>query len=286
MKTYYTKEGFRVIWLHYTVDPEKSTPEAIEKLVLGYPGGRAGAAWRKEMEIDFTAYSGQLLCYDTIMRYREKIVRHRNTEEMEMYGGFDWGRNNPASFTVYGVDSKKDIHATEEIYLNNISIPAFCQKIKESRNYNRIKWIAADPSLWNRNQETEAGLRSLNDLFEENGIYLVRGKSRDDQLPINELLDRWDRLWEREPRLTIEPCCTSLVWELERLRYKELTTGSIEKQNPHEQLVDKDNHSWDGFKYFISTLLSGAEINDKEEYGALSLKALEVERSLRQPTFN
>ena len=34
----------------------------------------------------------------------------------------------------------------------------------------------------------------------------------------------------------------------------------IEMLNPHETLIDKDNHSWDDFKYFISKLISIPEL--------------------------
>jgi hypothetical protein len=106
----------------------------------------------------------------------------------------------------------------------------------------------------------------------DNGITLLKGKSRDDELAINELLDRWYQLDIKESAFTISPKCPMQIWEFERLRYKELTTAMIEKSNPEETLVDKDNHSWDDWKYFISTWITEAkfEQNIKPERGSVA----------------
>jgi len=253
---YTTKDGFTVARLHYTADPLKATEEWIKETEKGYPGRRTGPAWRKEMEIDFTAYSGQLLCYDIIQTHRHKVIKDKAVKETDnKFGSVDWGRNNPASFHTYSVDIKGNIHSCYEIYQNGISIPEFSSLIKSSPYYKDLFWISADPSIWNKTQETKEGLRSLENLFFDEGIVLTKGISRDDTLAINELLDRWNRLDVNEPRLTISPRCPKQIWEFERLRYKELSTAMLDKANAHETLVDKDNHSWDDYKYFISTWL-------------------------------
>lgn len=255
---YNTKEGFTVAELHYSADPAKitATGEPIQELLEGYVGGIHGAAWRKEMEIDFTAYSGQLLCYDLIQQYRAKIVRHYEIKDWYyQYGSLDWGRNNPSAFNVYTVGEGKHVHTSYEIYRNQLSIPELSSLIKMCPYYDNLMWISADPSMWNKTQEEKEGARSLADKFNDEGIVLKKGASKSDEFAITELLDRWKRLDLFEPTFTIGYNCPKQIWEFERLRYKEITTAQIEKQNPHETLVDKDNHSWDNFKYFISTWL-------------------------------
>lgn len=262
IETYNTKESFKVVKVHYTADPDKRSIEAIAELEKGYPGGRTGSAWRKEMEIDFTAYSGQLLCYNILQEYRHKIIQERTVHpHFNKYGSLDWGRNNPASFHTYIVEDKKHIHSAYEIYGNGMSIQVFSDLIKASPYYKDLHWISADPSIWNRTQETKEGLRSLTDLFSDEGINLIKGKSRDDTFAINELLDRWYNLNEKEPRYTISSRCPKQIWELERIRYRELSTAMVDKSNPDEQLVDKDNHAWDDWKYFISTWISEGHLD-------------------------
>ena len=270
---YRTKDGFTVARLHYTADKDKilENGEPVPELLQGYIGGRNGPAWRKEMEIDFTAYSGQLLCYNIIDKYRDKIIVDKYVKENDYkYGSVDWGRNNPASFHVYSVDERKNVHSAYEIYLNNTSIPDFCSLIKNCQYYQSLHWTSADPSMWNRNQEEKQDLRSLFDKFHDEGVNLCKGMSRSDEIPINELLDMWDKLDEKEPRFTISPRCIKQIWEFERLRYKEITTAQVEYSNQNETLVDKDNHSWDDFKYFISKLISVPDLNMPENLSPLS----------------
>jgi hypothetical protein len=267
IETYKTKESFTVVKVHYTADPDKRTEEAIAELAKGYPGGRGGAAWRKEMEIDFTAYSGQLLCYHILQQYRHKIIVDKFIPSYWLkFGSLDWGRNNPASFHVYAVSDVGHIHSSYEIYMNNTSIPDFSNLIKECKYYSELPPIIADPSLFNKNQEEEKDAESIADKFRKNGINLVPAASRNDQLAINELLDRWDKLDTQDSRFTISPQCPKQIWEFERLRYKELSTAMLEMKNPHEVLVDKDNHSWDDYKYFISHLLLKPDLISKTTY--------------------
>jgi len=265
LEIYKTKDGFTVAKLHYSADKDKITDDGqpIPELLKGYIGGRNGAAWRKEMEIDFTAYSGQLLCYDILNNFRNKIIVDKYVKQSDhKYAGLDWGRNNPASFHVYAVDEIGDIHSCYEVYVNQTSIPDFCSLIKNCPYYDDLMWIAADPSMWNRNQEDLQDLRSLYDKFCDEKVFLEKGKSRSDDMPINELLDRWDKLDEQQPRFTISPRCQKQIWEFERLRYKEISTAMVEFQNRNETLVDKDNHSWDDFKYFISKLITTPDLKN------------------------
>jgi hypothetical protein len=51
----------------------------------------------------------------------------------------------------------------------------------------------------------------------------------------------------------------------------------IEKKNYEETLVDKDNHSWDDFKYFINKIFRKAvfpeeKVNPNSPYGRLMEK--------------
>jgi len=268
---YKTKDGFMSVRLHYTADPSKdpSTPDGAEwfaKAIQGYPGGKASPMWRKEYEIDFGAFSGQLLCYKIMQDFRDKVIVPYEPKAIDnLYGSVDWGRNNPASFHVYAVDEFKSVHSVYEIYVRDTSVPDFCTAIKQSPYYQRLTWISADPSLWNMNQETKEGLRSLENRFRECGMVLKKSKARTDDLPINELLDRWDKLETKQTRFTISPRCPMQIWEFEHLRYRDTSTAQIEQQNKSEQLVDKDNHSWDDFKYFIHTWISPADIREDEK---------------------
>ena len=278
LDVYKTKDGFTVARLHYTADPDKDpaiNPAWIENSLKGTPGGRNGHLWRKEYEIDFSAYAGQLLCGQIINKHRDKIIKHVIAESLwNFYGSMDWGRNNPASFHVYAVDRQGIIYSIYEIYLRDVSIPDFVSLIKACEWYQLLKWISADPSIWNNNQETKDGLRSLNDMFIDEGLTLFKASNRNEELAINELMDRWDKLDTQEPGFIISPKCQKQVWEFENLRYQELSTAMLDRVNNKENLVDKDNHSWDDYKYFISTYFSNANPEPVQKSHPDSLAAI------------
>ena len=138
--------------------------------------------------------------------------------------------------------------------------------------------------MWNKNQEDKQDLKSLYDKFHDEGVNLQRGKAGCDDVAINELLDRWSHLEDKEPRFTISPRCIKQIWEFERLRYKEITTAQIEFSNQNETLVDKDNHSWDDFKYFINKLIPVPDLHQVETLSRISpqYKMLQLRKQREQ----
>jgi hypothetical protein len=54
-----TVDGINVLRVHYSADPDTRVEGWLEKKLEGYPGGKEGAAWRKEMEIDFSVFGGK-----------------------------------------------------------------------------------------------------------------------------------------------------------------------------------------------------------------------------------
>ena len=74
---YITKDGVRVLRVHYSADDSKDTDEPrgrdwMSKALVGYPGGRTGAKWRREMEIDFNAQGGQLV-FPHMEQHKQRI---------------------------------------------------------------------------------------------------------------------------------------------------------------------------------------------------------------------
>ena len=64
--------------VHYTADPEKNpaTPEGqewLKRALAGVKGGFSSSSWRKEMEIDFKARSGQKV-FEGLELMRDKIM--------------------------------------------------------------------------------------------------------------------------------------------------------------------------------------------------------------------
>jgi hypothetical protein len=89
-----TGEGWLVLRLHYSADPERTTAEWLADQVRGYRGGFEGRDWRREMEIDFSAYKGEPVHagFDASDSVRE--TRYR--PDLPLWRGWDFGYRHPA----------------------------------------------------------------------------------------------------------------------------------------------------------------------------------------------
>jgi len=94
MRGWRTSEGWTVLRLHYSADPERTTPEWLHDQLQGYRGGKEGRDWRREMEIDFTAYKGEPVHsgFDSDESVRETLYR----PELPLWRGWDFGYRHPA----------------------------------------------------------------------------------------------------------------------------------------------------------------------------------------------
>lgn len=94
MRGWRTTEGWMVLRLHYTADPERATEEWVRDRLLGYRGGKEGRDWRREMEIDFSAYAGE-----PVYSQFNPAVSVRATQynpHLPLWRGWDFGYRHPA----------------------------------------------------------------------------------------------------------------------------------------------------------------------------------------------
>lgn len=89
-----TDEGWLVLRLHYSADPERADESWIAEQLQGYRGGKEGRDWRREMEIDFTAYKGEPVYtgFDPEDSVKETLYR----PELPLWRGWDFGYRHPA----------------------------------------------------------------------------------------------------------------------------------------------------------------------------------------------
>lgn len=89
-----TSEGWTVLRLHYTADPERTTEAWLAEHLLGYRGGMEGRDWRREMEVDFSAYKGEPVYpeFDS----EDAIKATRYNPHLPLWRGWDFGYRHPA----------------------------------------------------------------------------------------------------------------------------------------------------------------------------------------------
>lgn len=258
-----TQDDIAVVEVHYSADPDKDPATErgrawYDQAIKGYQGGAQGSPWRKEMEIDWAARGGELVF--PIMRTCAAQIRippFTPPDNWRIYGGFDWGNRNPSAFIFVAVNEDGWLYIIDEIYGSYLGHKRICRAIKEHKLWPRIEHSFADPSLWNEDQsDRETGaVRSRHSLFIEEGVVFLRGDKGD--LATIELVN--NHYWPRGeqgtlsdgPFLFITENCTQTWREWSNLRYAEHKGLSQETHNQKEQLVDKDNHTFDAVKSVI-----------------------------------
>ena len=263
------KSGHAIYRLHYTDDPDKnpSTEKGKKWVNLAeslYPGGKNSLGWRREMEIDPYAGAGELVISEFIEREDETIVDpYEIPESSTLFGGLDWGSHNPISFHVYEFTRDNVCTSIWEWYDVGKSPSAVCQAIRMCPYYDRLQWIAADPTMWTENQHTNRGLTSIARMFYEDVPddlkvdKLIAAHYRSDQLFIQKMKER---LNATPIRFRVSKVCSVQIRELRNIRYQEAS----ELKNSSEKIVDKDNHSWDDAKYCLLTHPS-AQVHEKKQ---------------------
>ena len=271
-------EGVQVIRIHYSADPLKNPATAdgaawLKRELEGYRG-ETDPRWRKEMEIDFDAHGGQLLFPYMLENEKYLYVKPYSVEGVYKVAGLDYGTRNPSAFEVlaagdqhisvvyeYYEPPKKAIENDEE-FRQRKGYKNLCAAIKKCPYFDGLT-IYADPSLWNKTQESQdnKGLMSVADLFKGEGVELTPGQ-RGRDFACYEHIDK--DLWKepKNPQFTIFKNCPWLWWELQRLRFGDYSATTQVNQNLQEKIVDKDNHAWDAVKYALSSLIHVGFLDD------------------------
>jgi hypothetical protein len=246
IQTGLSAEGVQVVRIHYTADPLKdpATPEGakwIGRELQGYRG-KTDPRWRKEMEIDFDAHGGQLLFPYML---DSQAINYDNDINI--------------AYEYYEAPKKSD--ETDDAFRKRKGHKVLCAAIKQCPYFQGLT-ILADPSLWNKTQESvdSKGLMSIADLFLQEGVALSPGQ-RGRDFACYEHIDK--NLWKEpaRPKLTISQNCPWLWWEMQRLRFSDYSATTQVNQNLQEKIVDKDNHCYsddtdiltqDGWKRFCN----------------------------------
>lgn len=272
-------QGNLVVRLHYSADPEKNpaTPEGkawYDRAVKLYHGGANSLGWRREMEIDWSAGVGELVFpyfteKEPLILCDPTMFNAQFLDRCRLYGGMDWGRRNPYSFHVYAEDPDGFFYSIYEIYGTNKPYALVAEQIRNCPYYDRLENIAADPSMWNNNQDRKDGFTSTARMFYEElpeGSRidkLMRAHGRSDMLMVEKLHAYWNA---PNPKFKISKMCPRQISEFKNLKF----APNVYDKNEPEKLLDKDNHATDDFKYFVLSHPSAKQTEEKPKFGTIS----------------
>ena len=245
------KNGFTVCTLHYTADPRKRSTEWRDAAKKGLKPSE----FEQEYEIIYDAYMGQKVFPEIKARRSEIIVRDGPfggewPKNLPMWGGFDYGANNPSAFVVFTIVDGIT-YALWEIYKPCRNIIEFTAQMKSCPYWDQIRWIAHDPDMDNFKQRdmSTGGVTTVKIQFEQLGIHKWLRGNTDEQAWLVKMNQHW---MAEQPTFVVLESCPNLIDEFESATYVSMTDRQLETQNYREAMVDKHNHAMDATKYFMN----------------------------------
>lgn len=260
-----SKDGMAGIRVHYSADPAKdpATPEGKEwfaQEIAKMPGGYEGSEWQQHMEINPQAATGERVLPMWYKIESRVVIDDIPIEQGGLWkldSGLDFGVRNP---TVWGVLAND--YDGNRYLLHELSLPAgevggiagIAERMKANPYFSRVNGrIHADPSLWNKDQNSKGGLTCRAQIFADLGVHLVpartRGRDADDVL-LNRLLGYYwaghEDMDTFQPHFFICRSCAGAIRTLPKLMFGEWKQEYTEKK---EQILSKYADSWDMLKY-------------------------------------
>ena len=215
------------------------------------------AKFEQEYEINYSAMLGEKIFPEIKSRQAEIIfgegpfIDNVWPRDIPMFGGFDYGARNPSSFHVYTVFDKT-LYAIWELYEPCKNIIDYTTKMKACPYWDQIRYIAADPHIFDLNQrDLKTGFSvSVFDQFHQLGVTkFIRGNT-DEAAWIAQMQKYW---LASEVGFRIHKSCCRMIDEFEQAIYVQMSDRQLENQNYREAMVDKHNHALDECKYFMNS---------------------------------
>lgn len=173
-------------------------------------------------------------------------------EEWQNNLSIDPGLNNPLSCHFYAVDYDDNVYVVAEHYAQGKDVAYHAEKIKEIAS--RLGWktdkngrlcALIDSAA---NQKTLASLKSVSELFYEQGISVNPKVNKDVFTGISRV-----KQYFKEKRIYIFKNCTNLIRELKSYWWGKDDTP-----------VKRDDHCLDELRYFIMSRPKGEKIVEKQ----------------------
>lgn len=261
LRSWLTPSGVWCLEVHYTADPAKDPARDgaawVEEAVRGYVGGFESSAWKKEMEIDYNAGGGDPV-FPFLSGPGHPVLSRSVSEDqaigtMSIYAGYDYGARNPAAFEVWGFDKRGHAFSLWEMYEACTNIADHVQKMKKCPYWDHIKYIACDPSITAKTQQTASGTRSIAEIFADHGVHFTKGRrGADVPMAIRFLSEYWAD--PENPTAFITKATPALMQEVMDLRWdRHISAGVDARKNALERIRDKNNHAWDATAYLFDT---------------------------------
>jgi len=283
------KNEFVVVACHYTSDPDKRSDEWYTKATSGLRDDQV----EREYEINFESKAGTKAF--PFLENNEKIYRRDPPfpipSHWKIIVSMDYGARNPTAILWHAIDEHRRFWTFDEFYKPVKDLKggyvALAEYFLKHPYYPRAKFITADPSMFNKsqnvlvskenNQKSYGTLMSVVDLLEKEGIYKFQRANNDRIAGLSRLNSMFNFRGEGQkssPFVFIGSKCHKTWWELNNIVYK---LDDSETKNPEEDIVKRNDHSYDSLRYALMSENLPAEVVADERAGFASLKTIEDE---------
>lgn len=257
------KNGFVVVACHYTADPDKRNDEWYTQACKNLREDQV----ERELEINFDSKAGAKAF--PFLEHNERLFRrdppYPIPEHWKIVAGLDYGARNATAMHWYAIDEHRRFWAFDEFYCpmnqNKGGLAAFAEYIKNHPYYPRLRFIAADPSMFNKNQnvlttketggEATGTLMSVADLLIKLGVHKLQRGNNDRLAGISrahQMLNWRGDEKSSNPFFFFGKKCHKLWWEYINLVYK---LDDNESKNADEDVVKRNDHAFDASKYAL-----------------------------------
>jgi transposase-like protein len=254
--------------VHYSADPDRGAQWVAEERAKYTSQGK----WDREQEIVHEAGAGEPIFAEVFSKWEEKIlIDPADGFQVPPYwkriAAFDHGKANPTAALVAAVDHDANLYILSEYYQPGLSPRQHRPNLLTLDGFMQCDALA-DPSIFYKSQiQTDGSFKAIVDIYIQEGIgNLVQAPDNSEETGMERILNHWLDLDHREPTLRIvcprglrdigKPVygvhnegCPNLLWELKRTRREELSAAQLQRRNPTEKIVDRDNHLRDCLKY-------------------------------------
>ena len=263
----HSSSSLHALWIHYTADEDKrpgETAEGDEWLIdasgrYAADGGVTGAKWKREMEIDFTAVSGnQVFGFATddspifIPQIRPEIA----LSEYKIIAGMDYGIRDPLAFIVWGIDKLGQPHSLWEYSTTDTSYREVAAILKGTCPYfERVNGnIVADGSMF-KAQDSQHGITSVAQMFADEGVHLVKADRRHNPSIDVLVADYFKKNYWADPdkpKAFIGSNCPGLRQCVQGLKWDEHASQKTQsKEGLKEVIRHSGNDYWDATSYLF-----------------------------------
>ncbi len=258
------KNKFCVLRLHYSVDPDKNTPEWVENAKRG----TTDRSWRREYEIDYDTFDGKPVFPEFDQNLHIGTFDYSPMPIIYVYRAWDFGYHHPA-VTIGWRNDKDQMLIRREILGKDIGIKDFALQVKNicATEFPNAKWLdACDPAGHQKNDKSEVtSVEVLNSL----GIFPTSKPSNIAE-KLETLRQRLRRRNDGLPGVIIHQECTWLINGFKGgYRYAEQPTGSPLKEEPlkdnvYDNIFDSLEYLFTNFLELVPQRASGEVIESSE----------------------